>query len=61
MECLHYADNTVIYLSNKEDTHNVEENINSDIGRVTTWCNANKLSLNAKKTKFMQLGTKSSY
>ena len=58
MEYLHYADDTVIYLSNKGDTPYVEENINSDIGRVTTWCKANKLSLNAKKTKFMQLGIK---
>ena len=58
MNCQHYADDTVLYLPNNEDTPLVENAINSDLGKVDTWCKANKLSLNAKKTKIMQLGTK---
>ena len=57
MHCQHYADDTVLYYSSNNLTVNVETTINSELKVVNTWCKSNKLSLNAKKTKVMQLGT----
>ena len=35
----------------------MENTINTELNVVNTWCKANKLSLNTKKTKVMQIGT----
>ena len=59
-----YADDTTLIftLENFGDRHNakeieqninVEQNINKEICKVTTWLHSNKLRLNASKSKFM--------
>ena len=51
---LMYADDTTIYF-NIEDfgQQNTEVEINTELEKVNTWLELNKLSLNAQKTKFM--------
>ena len=52
-----YADDTVIFEAgiNNEDTAN---RLQQSLGKFTKWCRANKLSLNASKTKLMVFGTR---
>lgn len=51
-----YADDTNLFYSHK-DIHRVEEVFNEELTHVCNWFNANKLSVNAKKTNFMLMGT----
>lgn len=54
-----YADDIQMYLSFKpEDIRSAELNLNADLERVQAWSVSNSLLLNAKKTKYMILGTK---
>ena len=45
------ADDTTLYLSNNTD----ENDLNSEIHKISEWLTPNKLSLNAQKTNFMVL------
>ena len=51
-----YADDTVLYCSGltKEE---VIRDLQPDLDRFQEWCNANKLTLNVKKTKLVSFGT----
>ena len=46
--------NSTISLFQSRDSRDLSFKINSELFKVTDWLRANKLSLNAKKTKFMQ-------
>ena len=52
-----YADNTVKKNSGK-NLQEIVPNLQSDLNNYSEWCNANCLSLNVKKTKFVIYGTK---
>ena len=54
-----YADDTVVYIS-KSNLDNAITLLQSDLDRVYTWCNCNKLTINCKKTKFCLFGMRSS-
>ena len=47
---IHYADDTVIYFSDK-DVINIESTLNDEINRVAKWMSDNHLTLNLKKGK----------
>ena len=55
-----YADDTTLISTlgsfNSNQQHNsVEQNINEELNKISGWLKVNKLSLNAKKSKFMIL------
>ena len=52
-----YADNTVLYVSGK-DGNTAAKTLQVGLNKLSDWCKANKLSLNAKKTKQMNFGTR---
>ena len=47
-----FADDTKIYLANSS-LPEIQEIISTELPKISTWLNANKLSLNVKKTKFV--------
>ena len=47
-----FADDTNIYFSHK-DFKLLSETLNSELIKLTQWCQANKLSINLKKSSFM--------
>lgn len=49
---IQYADDTVFFLSG-EDIEDMVERANSSLDVFSRWCNFNKLSLNASKTKYI--------
>ena len=51
-----FADDTTVFYSH-EDTFILCRTVNNEIKEVSNWFKANKLSLNAKKTNLMYLGT----
>ena len=51
-----FADDTTVFYSH-EDMSILCRTVNSEIKEVSNWFKANKLSLNAKKTNLMYLGT----
>ena len=51
-----YADDTGIFISGN-NLKMLEENVNSDLQHVCCWLQANKLSLNAVKCKYMIIGS----
>ena len=51
-----YADDTVIYFSNK-DVHVIESVLNSELQNIFNWLGSSKLSLNCKKTVCMLFGS----
>ena len=51
-----YADDTAIFLSGK-NIEDIQEKLNSDLERISAWLYANKLTLNANKTKTMLFAT----
>ena len=53
-----YADDTVIYISNR-NLDNAIALIQSDLNSLYTWCNRNKVTVNCKKTKFCLFGMRS--
>ena len=52
-----FADDTNVLFHSKSLT-NLEDIVNTELKRLADWFNANKLSLNIKKTKFMLFHTK---
>ena len=58
-----FADDTTIYYSTKT-SHNIQKTLNSELDKVNTWLNCNKLSLNTGKScylKFSLLPSMTSY
>ena len=53
-----YADNTVIYCSNKSKDL-AENKLQNLIEKFSKWCSQNALTINIKKTKVMAFGTRS--
>ena len=52
-----YADDTVIYSTNKDEAV-AYENVESDLKNLMKWCDNNQLTVNIKKTKLVLFGTK---
>ena len=52
-----FADDTTMYISNKSSKM-LFQNANRELSNLKTWFDANKLSLNSKKTKFLLFRTK---
>ena len=52
-----YADDTSIFCAGKTPKE-VETKINSDLNKINTWLEANKLTLNIKKTEFLLIASK---
>ena len=52
-----YADDTVLYVTDNHG-HTAARKLQRDLDIFSHWCKANKLSLNAKKTKHMNFGTR---
>ena len=48
-----YADDTTLYCDLNFDTPNFANIINGELGKVSKWLSANRLSLNVNKTKVM--------
>ena len=53
-----YADDTTLMstlgsFNSNENQNSVEQNINEELNKISGWLKVNKLSLNAKKSKFM--------
>ena len=53
-----YADDTVLYLASKS-TADLQSKINADLRRICKWLQANQLTLNVKKSKFLLIGNSS--
>ena len=53
-----YADDTVLYLSHT-DIESAIALLQSDLDKLQTWCDSNKLTINCKKTKFCLYGMRS--
>ena len=51
-----YADDTVIYFSNKCHIY-AKDILQRDLDNLQVWCHKNKLTVNVKKTKSMIFGT----
>ena len=51
-----YADDTSLTLSSS-DPVDLQSKLNHDLAQIQTWLQANKLSLNVKKTKFSIIGS----
>ena len=51
-----FADDTTILFSDKDISSKVDL-INTELKEVTNWFKTNKLSVNASKTNFMNMGT----
>ena len=54
-----YAGDTTLLL-NSSDPNALQNDLNSNLGRIADWFQANKLTLNIKKTKLMLFGSKQS-
>ena len=52
-----YADDSTITCSSS-NINEIENNLNTDLGRIYYWCVRNKLTINAHKTKSMLIGSK---
>ena len=51
-----YADDTVLYcFSSSIET--IQDSLNTDLMAIAEWLNANKLTLNLEKSKFMLFGS----
>ena len=47
-----YANDTTLYFTLQDfPSHNLEEIVNYELGKITNWLNFNKLSLNTTKNK----------
>ena len=57
LKCISYADDTSLSsihsLFGLKDTSYINENINTELNKISEWLKVNKLSLNVDKTKFM--------
>ena len=59
IECSHYflyADDTVIYMSDSEET-TAHAGLQHDLHGLSRWCALNRVTINVKKTKAMLFGT----
>ena len=59
LECklfMYADDSTITYSSSK--INEIENNLNTALGRIYDWCVRNKLTINANKTKSMLIGSK---
>ena len=55
---LMYADDTTLFCSLEDIvSDNKEQVLNNELQRVHSWLNANRMSLNVKKTKYMLFRT----
>ena len=52
-----YADDNVLYVTNKNGEI-ARSKLQADLHNLSRWCSANKLSLNAKKTKQVNFGSR---
>ena len=52
-----YADDSTITCSSS-NINEIEDNLNTALGRIYDWCVRNKLTINANKTKSMLIGSK---
>ena len=57
LEFVLFADDTTILYSH-EDLASKIDVVNNELKEVTNWFKANRLSVNAKKTNYMLLGTR---
>jgi hypothetical protein len=55
-----FADDTTIYCIGK-NLHQLQSQMNQDLGQLNNWFRANQLSVNASKTKYMLIGKQQSY
>ena len=55
-----FADDTVLYTSNRDDVVAMK-NMQIDVDNLVAWCRKNKLTVNTDKTKFMGFGNKKSF
>ena len=54
-----YADDVVIYSSDREiDEKSSENHLKSDLTCLQGWCQMNAITMNIKKTKYMKFGTR---
>jgi hypothetical protein len=51
-----YADDTVLSYASSS-IQEIQTKLNSDWNRISDWLNANQLTLNTKKTKFLLIGS----
>ena len=52
-----YADDSTI-TGSSSNINEIENNLNTALGRIYDWCVRNKLTINANKTKSMLIGSK---
>ena len=59
LECIlfMYADDSTITCSSS-NINEIENNLNTALGRIYDWCVRNKLTINANKTKSMLIGSR---
>ena len=55
-----YADDSTITCSSS-NINEMENNLNTALGRICDWCVRNKLTINANKTKSMLIGSKQTF
>ena len=55
-----YADDSTI-TCRSSNINEIENNLNTVLGRIYDWCVKNKLTINANKTKSMLIGCKQSF
>ena len=55
-----YADDSTITCSSS-NINEIENNLNTALGRICDWCVRNKLTINANKTKSMLIGSKQTF
>ena len=51
-----FADDTVIYTTGKNMRHIMATTLQTDINKLTNWCDLNQIAINCQKTKFMVFG-----
>ena len=52
--CKLYADDTVLYASNKDELV-AHSNVQQDLNRVVNWCNLNKITMNLKTKNMLKM------
>ena len=59
MQFILFADYTDLFYSHS-DINVLVRNVNTELSKIKSWCDVNKLSINVKKTNFMLFGRKMS-
>ena len=52
LDLIRFADDTNVFFSHK-NVDVIQKTLNDELPKLSDWCNANKLSVNLKKSKFM--------